>query len=131
MIVHTEGMTDAQEFEARDIVNILSMAYPGHPWAVRVYDGGLFIKHLAFDGNWGMNLKFNDFSHDAAVLRRDVIRNAGEWLERAGLARGRYDADQEVGKVEGVPEKKTQDVKLVMPDGKTELRTAPRPQALK
>jgi hypothetical protein len=106
VILYSEGATQAQEDEAEDIVAVLTIAYPGHPWAVRVYDGGFFIRHLAFPTNWGMNCKYKDTGHDWAVMRREIIMKAGEWLERAGMRRGRYDADQEIGRVEGVPEKK-------------------------
>ena len=64
---------------------------------------------------------------------------AGEWLERANLKRGRYDEEQEIGRVEGVPEQdqpnKPLDMKVILPDGynpdNPQLRDAPLPQALK
>jgi hypothetical protein len=139
MILFSEGATQAQEDEAKMIIDVLTFAYPGHPWGVRVYDGGFFIRHLAFPANYGMNCKFRDVCHDAAVLKREVIMMAGEWLERAGLARGRYDSDQEITHLEGAapnhqPDRKLDDVALVMPEIKPDapaIRDAPRPQALK
>lgn len=136
MILYNEGATQAQADEAEDIIGVLTIAYPGHPWAVRVYDGGFFIRHLAFPSNWGMNCKFRDVSHDAAILRKQIIYMAGEWLERAGLPRGRYDADQDIERLEGAPDnvqpgRQIDDVKLVMADGTTPMRSTPRPQALK
>ena len=104
MIIYTEGATKAQEDEAEMIVGVLSTVYPSHPWSVRVYDGGFFIKHLGFPSNWGMNCKFANFSHDAAVLKREIVMKAGEFLERANLKRGRNNGD-EIKMVEGVPEK--------------------------
>lgn len=104
MILYTEGATKAQESEAEGIIGVLCDAYPGHPWAVRVYDGGFFIRHLEFPGNWGMNCKYKDFGHDAAVFKRTIILMAGEWLERAGLKRGRANED-ETKWVEGIPTK--------------------------
>lgn len=137
MILYNEGATQAQADEAEDILGVLTLAYPGHPWAVRVYDGGFFIRHLAFPANYGMNCKAKNVTHDAAVMRREIIMMAGEWLERAGIARARFDADQDVTRVEGVPDRLQpmqalpDDVTLVMPDGKTPLRETPRPQATK
>lgn len=137
MILYKEGATQAQEDEANDIIEILTMAYPDHPWAVRVYDGGFFIRHLAFPANYGMNCKFKNVAHDWAVMKRDIIIMAGEWLERAGLRRGRYDPEQEIKRLEGAPEsvqpgRPLDDVKLVLPDGyKPEIRETPRPQAVK
>lgn len=105
MLIYSEGATQAQEDEAETILGVLSFAYPGHPWGVRVYDGGFFIRHLAFPSNWGMNCKFSELGHDWAVMKRTIILRAGEWLERANMARGRYDAEQEIVRVEGVPER--------------------------
>lgn len=58
---------------------------------------------------------------------------AGEWLERAGLPRGRADADQPIEHLEGAPawaqpKKLPDDVNLVIEH--KELREEPRPQAL-
>ncbi len=130
MLLHFEGKTPAQLDEAKAILLTLWEAYPGHPWSVRVYDGGFFIKHLAFDGSYGMNCHTRNVSHDAAVMKRTIIRNAGEWLERAGMLRGRYDSDQDAGLVEGMPKAKTMDANLIMADG-SPLRSDPRPQAVK
>lgn len=102
MIIYSEGGTKAQEAEANWILEALTIAYPSHPWAVRVYDGGFFIRHLDFPKNWGMNCKGNYAS--ASLMKRDVILKAGEWLERANLARGRSNGDP-ILHVEGVPEK--------------------------
>jgi hypothetical protein len=41
-----EGETQAQIDEAKWILEALDAAYPGHPWSVRVYDGGFFIRHM-------------------------------------------------------------------------------------
>lgn len=122
MLIGVEGQTEAQALEATKIVFLLWEAYPGHPWHVRVYDGGFFIRHMDFPKNWGMNVKFKSVCHDVAVMKREIIRNAGEWLERAGLPRKRYEEGQETTYVEGVPNKdqitpKLDDVKLVMPNG--------------
>ena len=141
-VIHQEGMTDAQEKEAHDILGLLSLVYPGHPWSVRVMPGLVFIRHLEFGKQWGMNLRTSEVDHDAAVLRRKIIMLAGEWLERAGLARGRADADQPTDWVEGVPlidqppqskpsieEMTGQKVVIAKEDGS--LRTNPMPQVEK
>lgn len=138
MIIYSHGGTKAQEDEANSILEVLSFAYPGHPWGVRVYDGGFFIRHLHPDlpAGWGMNCKFKNISHDAAVMKREIIFMAGEFLERTGMARGRYDGDQEIVRLEGVPEREQphqklpEDVGLLMPDGSA-IREEPMPQVLK
>ena len=107
MILYTEGMTDTQEAEARDIVTLLSVAYPGHPWGVRVLEGGFFIQYLLrpFNQPYGMFCRYKDVSHSASGMKREILMLAGEWLERSGMARGRHDADQVIERVEGVPDR--------------------------
>jgi len=104
MIIYSEGDTNSQQSEADKVLGILCDVYPGHPWAVRVIGGCVFIRHLEFPGNWGMNAKFKEINHDSAVFKREIIMKAGEFLERAGLVRGRYD-DSPILRVEGVPER--------------------------
>lgn len=104
MILWSEGTTKAQEDEAEDVLNVLTMAYPGYPWGVRVYDGGIFIRNLDFPANWGMNIKVKNIQHDAAVFKREIIMMAGEWLERANLRRGRNIHDDPIKKLEGAPD---------------------------
>lgn len=102
-IQHIDGMTKAQESEAKSVLDLLDVAYPGHPWSVRVMPGLIFIRHLEFGASWGMNLKTSEVDHDAAVLRRKVVYLAGEWLERAGLRRSRAEEGVGIDFVEGVP----------------------------
>lgn len=104
MNLFSEGANPAQMSEAEKVLAILCQAYPGHPWAVRVDEGIIFIRHLELGNGWGMNIKTREVDHDAAVLKRKVILYAGEWLERAGLKRGRENGD-EIIRVEGLPDK--------------------------
>ena len=137
-VLHTEGENNLAHGEAVGIMELLTTAYPGHPWGVRVAGGVIFIRYMnpMMSGNWGMVIKRKDVDHDAEKLKRDVIRAAGEWLERAGLKRGRSD-DSEIERVEGVPEKYFR--KPLEPEMSTvidatsfePLRTEPRPQAVK
>lgn len=103
MILWKEGATQAQEDEAQAILECLTTAYPNHPWGVRVYDGGFFIRHMAFEKNWGMNYRGSASVYSSSAMKRQIILLAGEWLERAGMRRGRGDPDQEIEHVEGVP----------------------------
>lgn len=102
MLVYSEGGTKFQEDEAETILGVLSEIYPSHPWGVRVFDGGFFIRHLDFPSNWGMIVKTKGI-YSASQLKRQIILKAGEWLERANLKRGRSNGD-EIGRVEGVPD---------------------------
>ena len=136
MILYTEGRTDAQASEAEKVMGILCAAYPGHPWAVRVDNGIIFIRHLQFQGNWGMNLRTREVDHDAAVQKKKIVMLAGEWLERAGLVRGREDGT-EIVRVEGVPDKyqpmqqeEIEKFKKLIATSDETLRTDPRPQVM-
>ena len=130
--LYTEGMTDLQEKEAQSILEVLTFAYPGHPWSVRVYNGGFFIRHLDFPGNWGINHRSQSQTYSATAFKRQIIRMGGEWLERANLVRGR--SDDTVAKfVEGVPLKDQpgqavpEHMKIVVAPSEGE-RTETRPQ---
>jgi len=131
MILHAEGMTDAQEAEAMDILETLCDGYPMHPWSVKVYDGGFFIRHLDFPINFGMNCRTHTKIYSASAWKRQIIRMAGEWLERANLKRGRWD-ETPIRRIDGLAEKyqpyqplpENMTVVTAAPD----LRTEPRPQ---
>jgi hypothetical protein len=101
--LYAEGETQAMQDEAKAILGALDTAYPGHAWAVRVYEGGRFIYNLDFPKNYGMNSKKKYAT--ASEMKRDVIMNAGEWLERANLKRGMHRHGEEVKRLEGVPER--------------------------
>ena len=130
--LYTEGMTDLQEKEAQAILETLTFAYPGHPWSVRVYDGGFFIRHLDFPGNWGINHRSRSQTYSATAMKRQIIRMGGEWLERANLKRGRSD-DTVASFVEGIPlnqqpgQKLPEGLKIVSTPAEGE-RSEPRPQ---
>jgi hypothetical protein len=130
MMLHTEGDTPALEREAEWIMfNVLAPAYPNHPWSVRAYPNGFFIRHMDFPGNWGMNCPTPSKTYSASAYKKLVIMMAGEWLERAALARAAGDGEQEIVSVEGVPIKAAQFENVVV--NQDAPRDAPRPQALK
>ena len=52
-------------------------------------------------------------------MKREIIMKAGEWLERAGLVRGRANGD-EIQRVEGVPEKYQPNQKIILSETKEE-----------
>ena len=104
MILYSEGATKAQEDEANGILDILTVAYPLYPWAVRVYDGGFFIRNLDFPANYGMNCKYKNIGYSHSAMKREILMMAGEWLERAHLRRGVNNYD-EIEILEGAPEK--------------------------
>lgn len=100
----SEGSTPTLQADADYVLGVLCEIYPGHPWAVRVEGGVVFIKHLGLGNNWGMNKKFNDINHDATRFKKEIIMAAGEFLERAYLRRGR-NLGYRIEKVDGLQEK--------------------------
>jgi hypothetical protein len=55
--------------------------------------------------HWGMALKYSQIKSDAQDRKRQVIRAAGEFLERANLKRGAKADGGKVKRVEGIPDK--------------------------
>jgi len=102
--VLVEGKTPLDEQVAGGVMMVLTEAYPGHPWHVDVHDGLLVIKHMKMSRKWGMVRKLPKVGHDAKVLKHEVVMAAGEFLERAGLARGGM-GDEPIKVVEGIPKK--------------------------
>ncbi|RLD78860.1 MAG: hypothetical protein DRJ15_10665 [Bacteroidetes bacterium] len=87
-----DGMqiTATEQLQAKNIGEHLLKHYPGHLWAVQVYQGLVIIKNLALSGNWGFVLHQDKMDNDG----KDIVRSAGELLERYNLSRGRLIENQ-------------------------------------
>lgn len=86
-LAYAESEDPANLPMAKEILEYLVAAYPGHSWWTRIDGGVVIIKHFAISGTIGMVRHMSQISHDANVRKRDVLRAAGELLERAGLRR--------------------------------------------
>ena len=76
---------------AKQVAEMLVPVYPNHAWWIECRSGVLIIKHLEASGARGligMLRKLDLLPRDATALKRELIRAAGELLERAGMARG-------------------------------------------
>ena len=76
---------------AKETAEHLTFAYPNHSWWVEVRQGVLVIKHLEASGARGligMLRHTAGLGADAKLRKQEVLRAAGELLERAGLPRG-------------------------------------------
>lgn len=81
---------------AKEAAENLVTAYPNHSWWVECKQGVLVIKHLEASGARGvigMLRKMDALSHDARVRKDDILRAAGEMLERANMPRGPRNED--------------------------------------
>lgn len=90
MIIDTpEALRAVREHEmANRIATVLNGKYPGHAWAVNVdISGGVVhIRNLFLSGRWGFIVKLVDVQND--VGNKQLMRAAGELLERYRLRRG-------------------------------------------
>lgn len=103
--VVVEADNDLDDGLAREIAGYLCEAYPGHPWHVRVAQNMLIVKHMKLSSKAGMVRRLNRLTWDARVRKHEVVMAAGEFLERAGLTRGKVVEGEVVGKVEGLRDK--------------------------
>ncbi len=76
---------------AKDVAETLTTVYPNHGWWIECRGGVLIIKHLEASGARGligMLRKLDLLPSDTTALKKEIIRAAGELLERANMPRG-------------------------------------------
>lgn len=93
-IVYTFGDNPLADAHAKEAAEILSTAYPNHSWWVECKGGVVVIKHFGISGTIGMLRKLSQLANDAEARKREIVRAAGELLERAGLPRRDYRGEQ-------------------------------------
>ena len=94
------GDNPLADSQAKEACEVLVTAYPNHSWWVEVKQGVLIIKHLEASGRRGligMLRHLSDLSGDANARKKELVRAAGELLERAHLARGGRGEDPVTG----------------------------------
>lgn len=105
VIVGIDTEHESDDTMAKHMLADLVHAYPGHAWFVTIKGGVIHVKDMDLNDKWGMCLHYSQVKGDAKDRKRDVIRAAGEFLERARVARGRKSEEQHVTRIEGVPDK--------------------------
>lgn len=103
--VIVEADDDRDDLMAADVARILCEAYPGHAWHVRIAKGVLIIKHMGLSQKWGIARRYDRLTWDAKARKREIIMAGGEFLERAGLVRGKAREGDVTKAVEGIPAK--------------------------
>jgi hypothetical protein len=98
----TESANESNLPMAKEIAEILTIAYPGHSWHVRIDGGILIIKNMNISETASMVRKMADIQHDAGARKHEVIMAAGEFLECAGMRRRAYDEGQKAKHLEGM-----------------------------
>lgn len=91
---------------AEDLLNEICQKYGGYNWRVGVKGGVVMAQEMSFPSQWWMVRRLQESDFSASNLKADVLRSAGEWLERANLQRKRLQYELTAPyRVEGVPEK--------------------------
>ena len=78
--------------KAREVGDTLNRIYPNHLWAVSWQGGVLVVKNLAVSTFYGFVIKYAD-SFSATDLAKQAVKAGGELLERAGMARGKWNGN--------------------------------------
>jgi hypothetical protein len=89
-LIFCNGVTPMEDAYAKRAAESLVTAYPNHSWWVECKGGALIIKHFGISGTLGMVRHLASLDSSATAFKREVVRAAGELLERAGLPRRDY-----------------------------------------
>ena len=92
-LVYCYGDSELNDGLAKEAAEALTVAYPNHSWWVEVKSGVLVVKHFAISGakgHIGMVRHLSQLVGDATFRKKEIVRAAGELLERAGLPRGAF-----------------------------------------
>lgn len=99
-----EAKDDRDDGIAKEVARILCEAYPGHPWHISVAGGMIVIKLMNISNKMGIARRYDRLTFDATIMKKEIVRAGGEFLERARLARGAY-RGQQIGEVDGIEAK--------------------------
>lgn len=93
-LVYCDGDNKLAEAYAKRAAESLTQAYPNHSWWVECKGGALIIKHFGISGTIGMVRHTSALDTSSGVFEREIVRAAGELLERAGLPRRDYRGEE-------------------------------------
>ena len=102
-ITNAEYQTVLDMDLAKKVAERLHKDYPGHLWAVNVRDGVCVIKNLRVSTQYGYVLYTTTIDADPDM--KCVMKAGGEILERAAMARKRYEEGDQAVRVEGMKQK--------------------------
>lgn len=102
-IVGFDTEHERDEGMASEMLRCLVDAYPGHGWFIVIRGGIVQVKDLEISDKWAMALHYSQVANDAMTRKRQILRSAGEWLERANQRRGRKES--RITHLEGIPDK--------------------------
>lgn len=93
-LIYCYGENPLADAHAKEAAEILCSTYPNHSWWVECKGGVLVIKHFGISDRIGMVRKLAALANDAKLRKQDLVRAAGELLERADLARRDYRGEE-------------------------------------
>jgi len=88
----TESETRLGHDVAKKALQVLNKYYPRFIWYARADGGVLCLKNNAL-GNACMIRHLKHLDYDDNFFTKDIVRSAGEFLERGYLKRGGWDGD--------------------------------------
>lgn len=85
------------------VADVIQRHYPGHPWMIEVSheQGVVMVSIPLFTGRHKYVIHINTLKTDPAL--RTVIRAAGEILERYRIPRNRFNVDDFLTALDGIP----------------------------
>ena len=93
-LIYCDGENELAKAYAKRAAEALVLAYPNNSLWVECRGGLLIIKHFAISGQVGMVRHTSALDASSAIFQKEIIRAAGELLERAGLARASYSGEE-------------------------------------
>lgn len=104
-IVGFDCERDTDQKLASEMLATLVRHYPGYEWFLTIKGGVVHVKIPAWSDVWGMSLHYKDVAQDATIRDGQLVRAAGEFLERAHMIRGHAEEGKRLQAIEGVPDK--------------------------
>lgn len=93
-LVYVNGDNDLAKSLAKRAAESLTLKYPNHSWWVECRGGALIIKHFSISGTVGMVRHTSAIDASSRIFETEIVRAAGELLERAGLPRRDYRGEE-------------------------------------
>lgn len=90
-LIYCYGDNPKADHMAKETAETLVATYPNHSWWVEVKGGVLIIKHMEASGSRciiGMLRHITQLHSSYKERKKEILRAAGELLERARLPRG-------------------------------------------
>lgn len=89
-VISALDISATEQLQAANIAETLHKHYPGHMWAVNIYQNVVYIYNLALSGDHAYVIHQDKMDNDGKM----IIKAGGEILERYNLNRSRIKENQ-------------------------------------